>query len=83
MIRTDAEYPYDMASAQSGAAACTVEVVIKLMGKEDRPCHFTKGTYRVTVTITVTPHGYLPKVLTYDSNYFIVPPSENLMQEPP
>ena len=54
-----------------------------LMGREERPCHFTKGTYRATVTITVTPHGYLPKVLTYDSNYFIVPPSENLVQEPP
>ncbi len=36
MPPTDVEYPHDMASAQSGAAACTVEVMVKLMGKEDR-----------------------------------------------
>ena len=51
-----------------------------LMGKD---CHFIDGTYRVTVTITVFPHGYLPKVLTYDSNYFLIPPGGDPVTEPP
>lgn len=50
-----------------------------LMGRETNPCQMGRGIYRATVTYTITPDGYQPKVLSVDSNYFVVPPQ----QEPP
>jgi len=47
-----------------------------LMNREARPCILERGIYRVTITYTITPDGYSNKVLTVDSNYFVVPPED-------
>lgn len=46
-----------------------------LMNREAMPCQFAKGLYLVTLSYTIMPDSYLPKVVSIDSNYFLVPPS--------
>lgn len=45
-----------------------------IMNRENNPCKFERGIYRLTVSYTIMPDGYPPKGLTVDSNYFVVPP---------
>jgi hypothetical protein len=45
-----------------------------LVGPNGKPCHFGNGIYRAVVTIELKPEGYPVKVVTKESNYFLVPP---------
>ena len=49
-----------------------------LMNRESNPCIFTRGLYRLTISYTITPDGYPPKVFSVDSNYFLVPPASEI-----